>query len=123
MLKIRPEQLAALSEDFLDRLTDSYLKAVRNHYPEAAAAYDDLALRNTITEDEAAADSLDIREVQDVWRYISLRYLPELQTAPALTRAVVSKVLNNTEAAAAERLDFLQAHVLPSLKKHAWYRN
>jgi hypothetical protein len=117
---IRTEQMAKLSEDFYRRQHEAYVREARRQYPGATAGYDDAELRRIIERDQERALALKITEPRDVWRYIGLRYSPELQGDSKLIRAIVTRVLNNVDAAAKKRLDFIEQNAVTSLRDHRW---
>lgn len=119
---IRKDQMDKLSSRLSRRNIDSYTREIRHLYPSGSVDYCDTGLRQIIEEDQVTAQSLKITESADIWRFISLRYLPEIRGGTRLIPAVASIVLNNTQSPAKERLDFLQRHAVTSLKERHWHK-
>lgn len=109
--------MTELTEAFANRRRELFIRELRRQYP-AAAARSEWDLTSVVLEDEKTAGTLGITASKDLWRFLALRWSPELLNNARLYRPVVEMVLNNRDVPAGDRLDFLERQAVTSLREH-----
>jgi hypothetical protein len=110
---IRDDQVQALADSYVRTYKLGLRQRLRARYPDRVANLDDVALDRVIDQGWEDAARLLIADYDDRARLIELPYVlrPDQVDSP-FVQSVVLRVLNWLDRPAAQRLDFLYAHLV-----------
>jgi len=95
MLSIHPEQMQSLKYDLEQRHKEEFVQQLQQDYPMPTMTMDNRQLQELVAQGYENAKELEIVEKRDIYRFISLNFLPkELLDSPFI-QSVLIRVLNN----------------------------
>lgn len=110
-MRIRSEQMRSLEHSIQERHKREFVNRLRRDYPEATGSLDDQQLTERTEQGYANAQELEIFSTEDIYRFLTLQFLPEDVLKSPLTQSVLIRVLNNLNLSASKRLDFIEKNV------------
>jgi len=97
-----------------------YADRLRADFPHQTASISAAALWEMIDDGWKNAIELQIKEHDDIYRFLKLRFLPITLLESDFIQSVLIRVLNNIDLPGAKRLDFIESQVIkPRLPDNA----
>lgn len=112
MLSIRSDQMQVLEHDIKQRHKEEFVQQLRQDYPERTVEMDEQQLQKLVEQGYENAEELEIFENQDIYRFISLNFLPKELFESAFIQSVIIRVLNNFDLSGTKRMDFIEHNIM-----------
>lgn len=112
MIRIRDEQQRALAQGIEQLWKKEYADRLRLDFPQQTASILPEEMGKLIDNGWTNAMELEIREREDIYRFLKLQFLPKKLLESDFVQSVLIRVLNNMNLSGTKRLDFIEEQII-----------
>ncbi|OQW92194.1 MAG: hypothetical protein BWK78_02415 [Thiotrichaceae bacterium IS1] len=112
MLSIHPEQMQSLERDIEQRHKEEFVQQLQQDYPVPTGKMDEQQLQELVVQGYENAKELEFFEKRDIYRFISLNFLPKELLDSPFVQSVLIRVLNNFNCSGTQRMDFIEHNIV-----------